>query len=249
LRLTRIYIDAPLASGALTELPADSATHLARVLRARAGDGFVLFNGDGLEYEAVIDSVRGNKVQVTVGAQHAPSVEATLQITLIQCVARGEKMDFIVQKATELGVARIVPVISERGVVRLEAAQARSKQAHWQGVAVSACEQCGRVRLPTVDTPLPLLNFLGQAAPAATERLVFEPPGEAESAASIIENRAIGAAELAIGPEGGFSPEELEAFAITGFKRTRLGPRVLRTETAAIAAMVWLHTISGDLSS
>jgi 16S rRNA (uracil1498-N3)-methyltransferase len=249
MRLTRIYLDAPLSSGALVELPKESGTHLARVLRARAGDSLILFNGDGGEYAAVIDSVRGNKVHAAVGSRSEPKIESGLYITLIQSVARGEKMDFIVQKATELGVARIVPVISQHSVVRLEAEQARSKQAHWQAVAASACEQCGRVRLPQVDMPQPLLNYLGQPPVAGIKRFVLEPPQHGAPGGTAVVPDTVGAAELAIGPEGGFAPEELEAFALTGFERMALGPRVLRTETAALAAVTWLQIVRGDLSS
>jgi 16S rRNA (uracil1498-N3)-methyltransferase len=249
MRLTRVHVDLELAAGTFKELPAASGAHIARVLRARAGDALVLFNGDGGEYGCLIESVRGTKVVVSVGARREPRVESNLSITLTQSIARGEKMDFIVQKATELGIAHLVPVVSQRSVVKLEAAQARAKQVHWQGVAASACEQCGRVRLPTVHAPQSLLAHLGSLStdPGGTRRLVFEP--DEPAAGDGFGAGEIRQVELAIGPEGGFASDELEAFRLAGFARARLGPRVLRTETAAIAAIVWLQTIIGDLSS
>jgi 16S rRNA (uracil1498-N3)-methyltransferase len=177
-----------------------------------------------------------------------------LTITLVQSVPRGDRMDFIVQKATELGVARIVPVLSQRSVVRLGAGQSESKAAHWRAVAVSACEQCGRNRLPTVEAVQPLLNYLGDSAPRTGPRLVFEPesaPSQAAAQATRVEAAAaivpIVEAEIAIGPEGGFASDELEAFRVAGFSQVGLGPRILRTETAAIAALVWLQARFGDM--
>jgi 16S rRNA (uracil1498-N3)-methyltransferase len=156
-------------------------------------------------------------------------------------------MDFIVQKATELGVSHIVPVLSERSVVRLDDSQAGSKTAHWRAVAVNACEQCGRNRLPRIDLPVPLLHYLGSeaAASGAAARFVLQPDPEAAGAPMGTGT----AAQIAVGPEGGFGEEELEAFRLAGFRRMRLGPRVLRTETAAIAVLTWLQTRFGDMGA
>jgi 16S rRNA (uracil1498-N3)-methyltransferase len=182
----------------------------------------------------------------------------------VQCVPRGDRMDFVVQKATELGVARIVPVLSQRSVVRLDPGQAESKANHWRAVAVSACEQCGRTRLPAIEAARPLLDYLGDSTACAGPRLVFEPQGGPQPSAATnpgvpatnpgvpTKNRgaAVGAivdAEIAIGPEGGFAADELEAFRVVGFSRVALGPRVLRAETAAIAAVVWLQARFGDM--
>src|SRR5258708_4742819 len=178
MRLTRVFIDGALTPGASVELARDTASHLAKVLRARSGDELILFNGDGREFTGAIEAVRGSRVSASIGAARSIDRESSLALTLLQCVPRGDRMDFIVQKATELGVARIVPVLSRRSVVRLDEAQAASKQAHWRAVAVSACEQCGRNRLPTVDAPQPLLNYLGAINPKETPgllRLVLEP--------------------------------------------------------------------------
>jgi len=243
-RLTRVYVEATLTPGSVVELPPDTASHLAKVLRARGGDELILFNGDGREFNGAIDGVRGSRVSASVGDSRLVDRESPLAITLVQCVPRGDRMDFIVQKATELGVARIVPVLSQRSVVRLDAAQAESKAIHWRAVAVSACEQCGRNRLPAIDAAQPLLNYLGDSAVHASPRLVFapdlgKPPPELAPTTS--------AAEIAIGPEGGFADDELEAFRVCGFSRVALGPRILRTETAAIAAVVWLQARCGDM--
>jgi len=242
-RLTRLYVDLSLAAGALLALPAEAAAHVARVLRGRGGDAIVLFNGDGREFDAVIDTVRGARVEVAVTGVRSVDRESPLALTLLQCVPRGDRMDWIVQKATELGVARIVPLASERSLVRLDGKQAQSKAAHWRRVAAGACEQCGRNRLPVVESPQPLVAYLG-AALASGSRLLLEPDG-ARGAWSWRGGAAI---EIAIGPEGGFTREELEAFRITGFVGVRLGPRILRVETAAIAALTWLQTQFGDMA-
>jgi 16S rRNA (uracil1498-N3)-methyltransferase len=246
MRLTRVYVGAALTPGSVVELPRDTASHLARVLRARDGDELILFNGDGDEFSGTIEAVRGSRVSAAVGASRSVDRESQLRITLVQCVPRGDRMDFIVQKATELGVAQIVPALSQRSVVRLDRAQAESKAAHWRAVAVSACEQCGRNRLPAIDAVQPLLHYLGEPAPATGLRLVFEPGSAAPTLGGAPGGDApLTAVEMAIGPEGGFAPDELEAFRVAGFSKVGLGPRILRTETAAIAALVWLQTRFG----
>jgi 16S rRNA (uracil1498-N3)-methyltransferase len=248
MRLTRVFVHGALEPGSVVELARDTASHLAKVLRARSGDEIVLFNGDGRECLGVIESVRGTRISAAIGAARTVDRESSFPITLVQCVPRGDRMDFIVQKATELGVTRIVPVLSQRSVVRLDEAQAVSKQAHWQAVAVSACEQCGRNRLPGVEAPRPLLNYLGSLNAGATSsqvlRLILEPDCSQQPRSG----KHTAGAEIAIGPEGGFTPEELEAFELLSFARVGLGPRVLRTETAAIAALVVLQARYGDMS-
>ncbi len=257
MRLTRVFVEGELQSGSVVELPRETGAHLARVLRARSGDAVVLFNGDGREFTGTIEKVHGSRVSAAIGAARSIDRESPLRLTLVQCVPRGDRMDFIVQKATELGVANIVPVLSQRSVVRLDDGQAASKQAHWRAVALSACEQCGRNRLPDVATPLPLLSYLG-ALPRATAgealRLVMEPGTARGSGLDVGTVDAASAApaaraQIAIGPEGGFTPEELDAFDLSAFRRVALGPRVLRTETAAIAAIAVLQARFGDLSA
>jgi 16S rRNA (uracil1498-N3)-methyltransferase len=242
MRLTRVWIDAALAAGEILELPAEAGAHVAKVLRARSGDGVVVFNGDGREFSGEIASVRGARVTVSLGQAQFVDRESPLAVALVQCIPRGDRMDFIVQKATELGVARIVPVLSQRSVVRLDARQGAAKAEHWRAVAVAACEQCGRNRLPLVEAPRALLDHLG-ASPPGGLRFLLDP----EAAERGPEEGMEGGGEIAIGPEGGFTPEELEAFRIADFRSVRLGPRVLRTETAAIAALAWLQTRYGDM--
>ena len=242
MRLTRVWIDAALAAGEILELPAEAGAHVAKVLRARSGDGVVVFNGDGREFSGEIASVRGARVTVSLGQAQFVDRESPLAVALVQCIPRGDRMDFIVQKATELGVARIVPVLSQRSVVRLDARQSAAKAEHWRAVAVAACEQCGRNRLPLVEAPRALLDHLG-ASPPGGLRFLLDP----EAAERGPEEGMEGGGEIAIGPEGGFTPEELEAFRIADFLSLRLGPRVLRTETAAIAAIAWLQTRYGDM--
>ena len=247
MRLTRVYVDSPLTAGSVVELPPDTAGHLAKVLRARGGDELVLFNGDGREFSGAIDTVRGSRVCASVGESRPVDRESPFAVTLVQCVPRGDRMDFVVQKATELGVTRIVPVLSQRSVVRLDGRQAESKAAHWRAVAVSACEQCGRNRLPVLETALPLLDYLGESALTAGPRMVLEPDSEPPRRGAAQDSTLD--AEIAIGPEGGFTLDELEAFRVAGFSRIGLGPRILRTETAAIAALTWLQTRFGDMQT
>ena len=243
MRLTRIHVPRELAPGAIVELPPETGSHLAKVLRARGGEELILFSGDGREFRGTVQSVRGSRVTAVVGNGTRVDRESPLAVTLVQCLPRGDRMDFIVQKATELGVSRILPVLSQRSVVRLDAAAAESKAAHWRAVAVNACEQCGRNRLPAIATPVQLIHYLGTSAPTAP-RLVLEPGSESNVAPMGLESGA----EIAIGPEGGFAAEELEALRIAGFRRLQFGPRVLRTETAAIAALAWIQTLFGDLT-
>jgi 16S rRNA (uracil1498-N3)-methyltransferase len=250
MRLTRVYVEAALTPGSVVELPSETASHLAKVLRARSGDELILFNGDGREFNGAIETVRGSRVSASIGDSRPVNRESPLSITLLQCVPRGDRMDFIVQKTTELGVARIVPVLSQRSVVRLDKSQAASKAVHWRAVAVSACEQCGRNRLPTIEAAQPLLNYLGESSPGTGPRLVLEPESAPHANITADLGRAeaaIADAEIAIGPEGGFASDELEAFRVAGFSQIGLGPRILRAETAAIAAVVWLQARLGDM--
>jgi 16S rRNA (uracil1498-N3)-methyltransferase len=170
-RLTRVHAPGPLVAGVALALPERAAAHVSRVLRMRAGDALVVFDGAGREHEATVRSVRGDRVDVEVGAARPNATESSLSITLVQGVSRGERMDYTIQKATELGVQRIVPVLAERTVVRLDAAQAARKLEHWRGIAVAACEQCGRATVPTVDPPLRYDEYLATGAPADATRV------------------------------------------------------------------------------
>ena len=244
MRLTRLHVGAPLAPGARVALPEDAATHLLRVLRLQPGDPCVLFNGDGNDYEARLLAAgkRGYDAEV-VSVRAAAAAESPLRIVLLQGIARGDKMDWILQKATELGVAGIVPVSSERSEVRLDAARAEKRLAHWRGIVASACGQSGRGVLPPVSAPQPLADAI--AAPGLPgARFLLDP----EADASIASMPAPGdGCLLAVGPEGGWSPRDRAQLQAAGFSGLRLGPRILRTETAGIAAIAALQSRFGDL--
>lgn len=243
MRTIRIHVDLPLAIGTETALPAQAGEHVARVLRLVAGDPLTLFNGDGDDYTATITSVGKREVLVRVLDRQAVERESPLPLTLAQGVARGEKMDLIVQKATELGVARIVPLLTERAEVKLDAARAEKRLAHWRAVAASACEQCGRARLPEILPTQTLPAWLASLDDAAALRLALLP--EATASARDLRPGNAGAL-LAVGPEGGLGERDVALLGEAGFRGLRLGPRILRTETAGLAALAALQALHGD---
>lgn len=242
MRLTRSHVALPLVPGADIALPEDVAGHLGRVLRLQPGDACVLFNGDGHDYDARLLAVGKREARAEILGARPVANESPLRITLLQGIARGEKMDWILQKATELGVARIVPVDSERSEVKLDAARAEKRLAHWREVVVSACEQSGRAVVPEVLAPRPLAQG---TALRDGRGLVLDPL--AEASLSSLRGVTLGACTLAIGPEGGWSPRDHEQLLAAGYEGLRLGPRVLRTETAGIAAISALQALAGDL--
>lgn len=241
---TRLYIDANLGPGAVHELDADRTRYLTRVLRLRSGDTISVFDGTGSEFQATLAKLARNSATVNVGERVETSVESNLRVHLVQGISRGERMDFVVQKATELGVKRITPVLTEYGVVKLDDSRAAKRREHWQKVAASACEQCGRVRLPLVDTPVSLKNWFGSAPEQVDTQLILKPDGDTPLSAIAAPVTKIC---LLIGPEGGFSDGEYSDAASAGFQSVSLGPRTLRTETAAIAALAILQSKWGDL--
>jgi 16S rRNA (uracil1498-N3)-methyltransferase len=243
MRLTRIYAGEPLAEGALLLLGKPAAVHLTRVLRMQAGDALAVFDGVGHEHEATIGAARGERLELRIGTARPVPPPSPLSITLAQGVSRGERMDYAVQKATELGVRCIVPLLCERSVVRLDAAQAARRLEHWRGVAIAAAEQCGRADLPDIVPPGRLAEHLAAARSRPGLRLVLAP----QATTSLRELPAPTAVEILIGPEGGLTDEEIALAALAGYAGVRLGPRVLRTETAAAAAIAALQTLHGDL--
>lgn len=241
----RIYSPTPLRADHDVTLSGDPARHLGKVLRLRPGAPVILFDGSGGEYRSIIRSIGKSSVTVHTEEFTDRDVESNLDIKLLQCVSRGERMDFIVQKATELGVNRITPMLSEFSVVKLTGDRAKKRVEHWRKVAASACEQCGRNTLPVVESPVPLLNWFGDQQNSSANAHLILVPGAANALA--VAASAADSLVLLIGPEGGFSETELAAAQAAGFTKVSLGPRILRTETAAIAALSALQTLFGDL--
>ena len=242
MRVSRLYTELPVTGRAQLTLTGTPANHISRVLRLRAGDALVLFDGTGGEYPATIEGFGRDAVHLALGPHRAAERESPLAITLLQGISRGERMDFVVQKATELGVARIIPVLAERTVVKLDAAQASSRVRHWRAVAVAACEQCGRNRLPELAQPLSLPALLAQLPPGQP-RLLLAPGGTLK----VRDLAPTTALTVLIGPEGGLSETEESRALRAGFQALVLGPRILRTETAALAALAVLQERLGDL--
>lgn len=241
---TRVYCPAELAPGRTVSLPPPQAHHVARVLRRRAGDALTLFSGDGAEYAAVIESAAGRDVSVTVGERRLLDRESRLRIVLGQAISAGERMDYTIRKAVELGVAAICPIATARCVVRLDAARASRRLEHWRSLAIAACEQCGRNRLPGIAAAEPLPEWLERGTVREAALSVLLAP---QAAAGLRELPAPeGGVVLLAGPEGGFTAEEQALARARGFVPVRLGPRVLRTETAAVAALAAMQALWGD---
>ncbi len=236
----RLYVPESLSSGEELALPVEAANHL-KVLRLRPGAPLTLFNGEGGEYEAELLALERREVRVRVGEHRAHEVESPLEITLLQGISKGERMDFTIQKAVELGVTRILPVFTERSVVQLRDDRLEKRHRHWIGVIESACEQCGRNRLPELLEARPLAD----AWPAVGEGLHLVLAPEASTGLRDLSlSRRI---SLLIGPEGGLSAVEVDQALSQGFTGLRLGPRILRTETAGLAALAALQVAAGDL--
>ncbi len=243
MRIPRICVFDQLAVGAEVLLPAQASEHLARVLRLQRGHPIILFNGDGREFRAEISQLAKRAVSARVLEENdVTDRESPLQLTLAQGVARGEKMDLILQKATELGVNRIVPLITVRTEVKLDAERTGRRLAHWQAVIAGACEQSGRVRLPTLDAPVRIGTWASALTADSGLRLALDPTGGVSPRALPTFTSAV----LVVGPEGGLSQQDLNVLDQTNFIGLRLGPRILRTETAGLAALTALQAIHGD---
>jgi 16S rRNA (uracil1498-N3)-methyltransferase len=233
-----------VAGGEIT-LPQQAGEHLTRVLRLEPGAAFTVFDGLGGEYAAELGDRNGKLFRARV-VRHIPvERESPVHITLLQGVARGERMDLIVQKATELGVKRIVPVLTERSVVKVDEKQRARKQEHWRAIAISACEQCGRNRIPEIAEPRGLGDALA-ALPADAARCLLAADGA--SPLATLQRQAGNEVVLLIGPEGGLADNERRLARAQNFVAYRLGPRILRTETAGLAALATLQAVMGDLS-
>jgi 16S rRNA (uracil1498-N3)-methyltransferase len=239
--MTRIYQNIPLTVG--TEITLDEAAshHVATVLRAKTGEKLIVFNGDGCDYEATILLINKKKVVIALMQGNVKNTESSLKLHLAQGIARGEKMDFIVQKAVELGATSITPLLTARSNMRLSAEQRAKKMAHWQAILVAACEQSGRTKLPTLHLIESLSSWLSKAHGT---RFLLSPHAENPLPSSLTTSEI----SLVIGPEGGLSPEEITLALSHHFQPLKLGPRVLRTETATIAALAILQQQYGDMS-
>ena len=240
MRENRLYTEQPLNLGASIELEPRPAKHAAQVLRLGAGESLTLFNGDGRDVRAEIETSTRNQVVARILSVGEPEPAPALAITLALGISRGERMDLAIQKAVELGVSRIQPLFSTRTLVRLNGERLTKRTQHWQGVVIAACEQSGRRRLPSIATAATLEDWLGQKPTgglllhhAADNTLTELPPPQQP-------------VSLLIGPEGGLTPEEREQAQAHGFTPVRLGPRVLRTETAPLAAIAAIQTLWGD---
>ena len=238
--MPRFYIDAALRAGTSTLLPEDSAHHAVHVLRVRTGDEVTLFNGRGGEFAARVASIERLKVLCDLFEHRAIERESPLRMVLVQGVSAGERMDFTVRKSVELGVAEIHPVLAASSVARPKGERAAARHAHWQKIAISACEQCGRNRIPEVR---PLADAARLASFPGTKILLAP---SAELRFSLACKSAGTEVTIAAGPEAGFSAEEEAAFLDAGFVPARIGPRVLRTETAGLAALAALSALRGD---
>jgi 16S rRNA (uracil1498-N3)-methyltransferase len=238
-QIPRFYVDQPLRAGSTLQLPEDSAHHGVHVLRLRAGDEVTLFNGRGGEFAARIASIQRLKVGIDLLEHREVERESPLRVALVQGVSSGERMEFTIRKAVELGVAEIHPVLAAASVARPKGERAAARQGHWQKIAISACEQCGRNQVPVVHP----LAEIRSVKVAASLKLLLSPQSRMpfSKAARDAESAAIAA-----GPEAGFDAAEEAAFLDAGYVPVSLGPRILRTETAALAALAALNALRGD---
>ena len=243
MRIPRIYLSQPLNSGNTIELDSNALRHVVQVLRLKAGHPLILFNGDGGEFEAQLVKVEKRQAVAQIGRFHDVSRESSLITHLGLGISKGERMDFALQKAVELGVSKITPLFTEHCVVQLTGKRVVKKQAHWQTVLISACEQSGRNTIPVLNSAATFTDWLASIQTAT--RLILDP--QAHTGLSTI---TLPPAEIAltVGPEGGFSEAEIKQAGDTGFIGVSLGPRVLRTESAAVASLTAVQCMWGDLA-
>jgi 16S rRNA (uracil1498-N3)-methyltransferase len=236
----RFFIRAPLSLDIEIELPERVARHCS-VLRLRSGDAVTLFNGEGGEFSAQLTRTSRSDAHARVISKQMPERESSLAVELAQCVSSGDRMDITLQKSTELGVFRIVPIASERAVIKLSRDRADRRLTHWRNVVVAACEQCGRNRVPEVTAITDLATYLREAAGDGL-RLLLAPDADRD----LKQHEAPLKVTLLVGPEGGLAPDERQRAEKSGFIPIRFGPRVLRTETAPLAAIAAMQALWGD---
>jgi 16S rRNA (uracil1498-N3)-methyltransferase len=240
----RLHVPSNFEIGQSLTLDQEQSHYVTRVLRLKTGKTVTVFNGRGGEWDARISTATAGAVQLEVGAHRDTATESSLRIHLVQGISRGERMDWVVQKATELGVKRLSPVLTDYGVVKLDEHRAAKRRDHWQKIAVSAAEQSGRTRPPLIDLPVPMKTWFGAVTSTADTDLILDP--SATTSFATISAPVIKAC-LLIGPEGGFSEAEYGDAAAAGFTSVSLGPRVLRTETAAVVVLAVAQALWGDL--
>ncbi len=241
MRIPRIFVDANLTTGQEYIIVGQAAHHIARVLRLTKHDALILFNNTNSEFSTTINSISKSSVTVLIEDQHNVAMTSPINITLIQSLAKGEKMDFIIQKATELGVSRIIPVSTSRSVVKISKEKVARKVQHWQKVMTSACEQSGRTQLVEIMSPRSLTDTMGMVK--GTCSMYFDPL----ASKTLSDLPAQSNVTICIGPEGGFSDDEVDMFKANGIEGIKFGSRILRTETAAIATLTAAGVLWGDL--
>lgn len=248
MRKPRIYLNQDLSTAlkqdSIVSLDDNGQRHVAQVLRLKAGAAITLFDGHGGEYPATLEQVSRRMVSVRLNSYDATSRQSPLAITLVQGISRGDRMDYTLQKATELGVHHIVPLVTERCGVHLNSERRNKRQQHWQGIITAACQQCGRDRLPELHPITPYPQWLAQEHSHQPLRLVLDP--EATPGFKDLPPPAAGV-ELLIGPEGGLEASEIELARRQGYQAVSIGPRILRTETAGVAALAIIQTLWGDI--
>ena len=240
MRQSRIYTSQVLLTADSVELEGPASHYLTRVLRLSEGDSLVLFNGDGSDYSAEVSGITKKHVLVRILGSKKPGNESPLKITLVQAICRGERMDYVLQKATELGVHSIQPLKSHRIEVRLDETRQAKRMKHWQGVVISACEQSGRARVPEVKTPLSLAEWV--TSTVKSPGLMLDPVAEKRLSDVSVTLDSI---SILVGPEGGFTDEEISSARANDVMPVSLGPRILRTETAGPAAIAVLQAKNG----
>ena len=241
-RIPRLYHDGPLSSGATIDLPEQAARHV-QALRLRVGDAITLFNGNGAEWEATLTLISKRSMLANVGLHKTIDRESPLEVRLLQGICASDRMDLVLQKATELGAAIIQPVVTSRSIVRLSIERQERRQLHWRNVVIAACEQCGRNTIPAVEPSSAFTDLLARL-PDDGPRLLLSPDG-----VTSLRARALSTPErvtLLIGPEGGLAPDERMLALDAGFTAVRFGPRILRTETAPLAALAAIQALWGD---
>lgn len=247
MRLTRLYQPQTLICDQLIDLSPQAAQHLIRVLRCTVGDSLIVFNGQGGEFQAKITSISKKKVQVYIEQYRDVTRESTLSIELVQSLIRTEKMDYVIQKTVELGVTQISPIMSERSLLRLAAERQTKRQQHWQAIAIAACEQSARTKIPDI---MPVSTFEKFIHTAPLKPGFILTPGAERSLSAQINalKRSIHSIRVLVGPEGGWSPTELTQAQQAGYQAIHLGPRILRAETAGIVITALLQGLLGDIA-